>query len=71
MPNNQAIATPRLPKVFVDLGYSTNEYDDHVISIAFKEQEIAAFAQGAATPDAILDVVARHFVRTASLVGVL
>ncbi|MBV6343679.1 hypothetical protein [Candidatus Magnetobacterium casense] len=70
MPRIQVISEgPIVPKVFSEMGYWTKEYADHVISVGYKEGEIAAFFQSPVDREAILDVIARHFVRTATPMG--
>ena len=48
---------------FADGGYHLKEYDDHVVTVCFKEQELAAFNQGLATPEALRAVCQRHEAR--------
>ncbi|MBV6343024.1 hypothetical protein [Candidatus Magnetobacterium casense] len=72
MPRIQVISEgPIVPKVFSEMGYWVKEYADHVTSVGYKDDETAAFAQSSATREAILDVIARHFVRTATPVGAI
>lgn len=58
--------TSVIPQPFADLGYWAREYDDHVVSIGYKdEQEFAAFAITEETASAVLDALVRHLLRTA------
>ena len=60
----------QIPEAFADLGYSTKEYADHVITVCYKDEEIAALNQATATPNDIINIIARHFVRMAMPAGV-
>ena len=53
---------PAVPAAFADIGYWTKEYDTHTVTVGFKDEEIAAFSAVAVTPDAILDIIVRHFI---------
>ncbi|MBV6343376.1 hypothetical protein [Candidatus Magnetobacterium casense] len=70
MPRPQVMQRTQLvPKVFADLGYTTKEYDDHVLTVVYKDEEIAALSQVDLHPDDIVDIIARHFVRTSTPMG--
>lgn len=45
---------------YADAGYYLKEYDDHVVTVCFKEQELAAFNQGAVIPAELQAVCLRH-----------
>lgn len=56
---------------WVDEGYWTKEYDDHVVTVGYKDREIAAFSQSAATPDALQRACAQHQKRLREPAGVI
>jgi len=55
---------------YADEGYWLKEYDDHVITVGYKDMEIAAFSQAVATPEALREACARHMARMINPVGV-
>ena len=55
---------------YADQGYWTKEYDDHVITVGYKDKEIAAFSQIAATPEALQRACSNHQKRLHQPVGV-
>ena len=45
---------------YVDQGYWLKEYEDHIITVGYKDKEIAALSQLGATPEVLRDVCKRH-----------
>lgn len=45
---------------YADEGYRIQEYDDHVVTVCFKDKELAAFSQVGTTPEALQAVCKRH-----------
>jgi len=48
---------------YADQGYWLKEYDDHVVTVGYKDKEIAAFSQTVATPEMLKGVCNRHQAR--------
>ena len=48
---------------YTDQGYWLKEYEDHVITVGYKDKEIAAFSQVSATPEMLKGVCERHQAR--------
>ena len=45
---------------WADKGYSLKEYADHVVTISYKDKEVAAFCQAGVTQDVLRSVCQRH-----------
>ena len=45
---------------WVDKGYWLKEYDDHILTVGYKDKEVAAFSQIGALPELLRDVCQRH-----------
>jgi hypothetical protein len=61
----QAIAADsKLPAALTDIGYCTKEYADHVITVRYKDEEIAAYNQSDVTMEEMTNVAIRHLLRT-------
>ena len=45
---------------YADQGYWLKEYEDHVITVGYKDKEIAAFSQMSATPEMLKGAAERH-----------
>ena len=54
---------------YADQGYWFKEHDDHVVTVGYKDKEIAAFSQIGATPEALRDACQRHMGRMINPVG--
>lgn len=48
---------------WADKGYYLKEYADDVVTVCFKDKELAAFHQTKATPEKLQDICSRHHVR--------
>jgi len=57
---------------YADEGYYLKEYADRVVTVNYKDQELAAFAETAktTTPEQLRDVCKRHQARLATPAGV-
>jgi hypothetical protein len=67
----QTIATnTKLPTALTDIGYCTKEYADHVVTVCYKDEELAAYNQSDATMEEMTNVAIRHLLRTAAAAGV-
>ena len=65
MARAQAIATDtKLPTALTDLGYWRKEYGDHIVTVGYKDEEIAAFSQSTVTAEEMTNVAIRHLLRT-------
>lgn len=49
-----------LSQEWLDKGYWTKEYADHVITVGYKDQEFAAYSQCAVTRQTLDDACRRH-----------
>ncbi len=58
------VAGTKLPTALMDIGYCTKEYADHVITVRYKDEEIAAFNQSDVTMEEMTNVAIRHLLRT-------
>lgn len=54
---------------YADQGFWFREYSDDVITIGYKDNEIAAFRQTAATPEILQDACKRYMKKLTSPVG--
>lgn len=48
---------------YADQGYWLKEYDDHIVTVGYKDKEIAAFPQMATTPEMLKGACERHQAR--------
>jgi hypothetical protein len=54
---------------YADQGYWVKEYDDHIVTVGYKDKEIAAFSQIGTTPEMLRDACKRHMVQLTNPVG--
>ena len=61
-----------IPRAFEELGYWARE-DDSLVAVGYKDEgnELAAFPLSEHTLDDALDVIVRHFIRTAASTAAL
>jgi hypothetical protein len=55
---------------WADEGYFVREYDDHVVTVGYKDKEVAAFSQTGVTSNDLQRVCERHHSQLAALAGV-
>jgi len=53
----------------VDVGYHIKEYDDHVVTVNYKDEELGAYNQTMATAEVLRAKAQGHFTKMATPAG--